>query len=183
MTPTSAEPVRLALPVSADDHIRGRVDAPVSVVEYGDFECPYCAQARVTLERVQSELRDHMMLVFRHFPLSEIHPHAELASEAVESVAAQGKFWAMHDTVFANQADLSVPALLRYAERVGADAGRVESDLAARVWKSRVKRDVNSGQRSGVEGTPTFFIDGFLYEGSWDYPSLLRVLSMLASDS
>ena len=125
----------------------------------------------------------HMMLVFRHFPLTELHPNAELAAEAVESTGAQGKFWAMHDMVFEKQSDLSVPALLAYVDSDGADPRVVEADLRTRVWKPRVSRDVISGARSRVTGTPTFFVDGYKYEGTWDYPTMLRVLSSLVSDS
>ena len=128
-----AGPVRLMVPVGEEDHVRGPLDAPVSVVEYGDFECPYCAAAHVVLQRVQSALGKEMMLVFRHFPLSNVHPHAELASEAVESAGAQGHFWAMHDMVYEHQSDLSLPALLTYAAAVRADPQVVESDLRTRV--------------------------------------------------
>jgi len=183
MSSTSSLPIRLAVPLGREDHIRGRVEAPVSVVEYGDFECSYCAGALVVLRQIESVLGDEMVLAFRHFPLSEVHPHAELASEAVESAGAQGQFWAMHDMVFENQSDLSLPALLTYAAAVGADPRVVESDLRTRLWRPRVNRDRVGGSRSGVVGTPTFFIDGYRYEGDWDYSTLVEVLSLLASNS
>ncbi len=182
MTPIP-EPVRLTVAVGPDDHHFGRLDAPVSVVEYGDFECPYCGEAYRVLKRIQAALGDEMVLVFRHFPLANVHPHAEIASEAVESVGHQGHFWAMHDMVFENQSDLSIPALLTYAAAVGADPRVVAQELDARTWQEKVRRDLVGGAKSGVNGTPTFFIGGFRYDGQWDYASLLRVLSLIASDS
>ena len=157
MSSTSSLPVRLAVPLGREDHIRGRVEAPVSVVEYGDFECSYCAGALVVLRQIESVLGDEMVLAFRHFPLSEVHPHAELASEAVESAGAQGQFWAMHDMVFENQSDLSLPALLTYAAAVGADPRVVESDLRTRLWRPRVNRD-RVGDQEAVWLAPRPFL-------------------------
>jgi protein-disulfide isomerase len=162
---------QLVVPVGPDDHVEGSDDAAITIVEYGDFQCPYCGQAYPIVKRLQSDFGDSLRLVFRNMPLTNVHPQAELAAETAEAVGLQGKFWPMHDVLFENQRDLSGPALLRYVEDVGADLSQVANALNDGVVQKRVKDDVESGIRSGVNGTPTFFVNGERYDGSWDYES------------
>jgi protein-disulfide isomerase len=159
-----------------DDHIAGPMDAPVTLVEYGDFECPHCRAADPVVKQIQGILGDTLRFVYRHFPLAPIHPHAETAAEASESAAAQGAFWEMHDVIFENQDALTNRDLIRHAAAIGIDAERVAEDLAARTWEARVRRDFLSGVRSGVNGTPTFFINGVRHDGPLDSQSLLAAL-------
>jgi len=160
---------QLVVPVGPDDHVEGPDDAAITIVEYGDFQCPYCGQAYPIVKRLQSDFGDSLRLVFRNMPLTNVHPQAELAAETAEAVGLQGKFWPMHDVLFENQRDLSGPAILRYVEDVGADLSQVANALNDGVVQKRVKDDVESGIRSGVNGTPTFFVNGERYDGSWDY--------------
>ena len=168
---------RLRTPVSDDDHSVGPADAPVTLVEYGDFQCPYCFQAHPIVVRLQERLGDKLRFVFRNFPLAHLHPHAEEAAEAAESVDASAgaeAYWTMHHTIFEHQQDsadaLDRPHLLGYAAAAGAEPGEIESSLEARTFAARVKADFESGVRSGVNGTPTFFISGVRYDGDWTSP-------------
>jgi protein-disulfide isomerase len=154
------------------DHIRGPEDARVTVVEYGDFECPHCARAEDVLRKLRSRFGDDMRLVWRHLPLSELHPHARQAAEAAEAAGAQGAFWAMHDLLLAHQQALTYGDLFRYADRLGLGAARFREDLHAHRTTARVQRDVESAQASGVAGTPTFFINGRRHDGGLDVASL-----------
>ena len=160
---------QLVVPVGPDDHVEGVDDAAITIVEYGDYQCPYCGQAYPIVKRLQSDFGDSLRLVFRNMPLTNVHPQAELAAETAEAVGLQGKFWPMHDVLFENQRDLSGPAILRYVEDVGADLSQVANALNDGLVQKRVKDDVESGIRSGVNGTPTFFVNGERYDGSWDY--------------
>jgi protein-disulfide isomerase len=167
----------LRLPVSPQrDHIRGPVDAPITLLEYGDYQCPYCGAAHPIVNAVRQEMGDAVRLVFRHFPLMTIHPSAELAAEAAEAAGAQKKFWPMHDTLFENQQRLDPPALLIYAKAVGADVDAFAEDLRTHAHADKVREDLMSGVRSGVNGTPSFFINGVRYSGSWDLPNLLAAV-------
>lgn len=159
---------RLVLPVGDRDHIAGSVDAPITLVEYGDYECPYCGRAFHILREVQARLGPRLRLVFRHFPMSEVHPHAEAAAEAAEAASAQGKFWAMHERLFTHQRELDADDLIRHAAEVGIDTERMSRELADRIHQPRVREDFATGVRSGVNGTPTFFIHGIRYDGFWD---------------
>jgi protein-disulfide isomerase len=154
-------------PVSKRDHATGPDDAPVTLVEYGDYECPYCGMAHPILKAAQRRLGDQLRFVFRNFPLKESHPHAQHAAEAAESAAAQGKFWEMHDMIFEHQHALEDRHLVTYAESLGLDPDRVADDLANKTYAKRVREDFRSGVRSGVNGTPTFFINGERYNGPW----------------
>ena len=158
---------RLTPPVSSHDHRAGPDDAAVTLVEYGDYECPYCGMAYPIVKAVQRELGAPLRFVFRNFPLAETHPHARHAAEAAEAAAAQGKFWEMHDMLFEHQAALEDVDLLRYAESLKLDAERIARELEAGTYTKRVRDDFRSGVRSGVNGTPTFFVNGERYEGSW----------------
>ena len=166
----------LTPPVTERDHRQGPDDAPVTLVEYGDFECPYCAEAHVTVQELQKELGSRLRIVFRNFPLTEIHPTAQPAAEAAEAAAAQGKYWEMNDTLYQNQEDLDAPALSQYAEDLGLDSAKFERETAEHVYADRVAEDFAGGLRSGVQGTPTFFINGRHYEGELDYEALLAAL-------
>ena len=153
-------------PVTAHDHIAGPDDAPITLVEYGDYECPYCGMAYPIVKDLQRRLGNQLRFVFRDFPLRESHPHAEHAAEAAESAAAQGKFWEMHDTIYEHQGALEDEDLLAYAEALGGDPTRVAQDLITNLGK-HVRDDFRSGVRSGVNGTPTFFINGERHNGPW----------------
>lgn len=167
---------RLRPAVSDSDHRAGPDDAPVTLVEYGDYECPHCGLAHPIVRELQRRMGSRLRLVFRNFPLAEIHPHAQHAAEAAEAAASQGKFWEMHDMLFEHQTHLTDADLIRYAKTLGLDAERVKEDLAAGTYAERVREDFSSGVRSGVNGTPTFFIKGTRYDGSWDLETLLEVL-------
>jgi protein-disulfide isomerase len=157
----------LTPPVSASDHAAGPDDAPVTLVEYGDYECPYCGMAHPIVKAAQRELGDQLRFVFRNFPLAEAHPHARLAAQAAEAAAAQGRFWEMHDILFEHQDALEPEDIIGYAKTIGLDVAQFKRDLEAGTYAKRVRDDFRSGVRSGVNGTPTFFVNGSRYDGSW----------------
>ena len=160
-------------PLGPDDHVLGPEDAPVTLVEYGDYECPHCGRAHVVMQTVLSGLENEVRFVFRNFPLAEVHPHAQVAAEAAESVAAHGgndAFWTMHDALFENQDALELDDLLEYALAAGVEPALVSSDLTSGALTSRVRNDFRSGIRSGVNGTPTFFVNGRRFSGDWADP-------------
>ena len=167
---------RLSVPVSDSDHIAGPSDAPVTLVEYGDFECPYCGQAYPIVKQVQDQMGDRLRFVFRNFPLGQIHPHAERAAETAEAAGDQGKFWEMHSKLFENQRALHLKSLLSYAAHIGLDVGRVKGELSEGAHTERVQQHFMSGVRSGVNGTPTFFINGVRHDGGYDLDTLLGVI-------
>jgi len=166
----------LSAAINAADHVRGPRGGRQLIV-YGDFECPYTAAATREIGRL-NEPGSVFEVVFRHFPLTEIHPHALAAAEAAEAAAGQDRFWEMHDVLFRNQARLEAHDLARYAERLGLDLARFESDLADPITVARIRRDVESGIGSGVDGTPTMFIGGRRYEGPRDAASLGDALGL-----
>jgi protein-disulfide isomerase len=167
---------KLSLPVSARDHAQGDGDATVTMVEYGDYECSYCGRAYPIVKEVQRRLGSKFRFVFRNFPLTEIHPHAQHAAEAAEAAAAQGRFWEMHDALFEHQRSLDDPHLVHYAESLGLNRQRLAFELGNQTHAGRVREDFESGVRSGVSGTPTFFINGVRHEGAWDADSLVEAL-------
>ena len=171
-----ASGARLAIPVSKQDHIRGPEKAPITLVEYGDFECPHCGQAHVVLETLEEQVGDLFSFVFRHFPFATAHPHAQHAAEAAEAAGSQDRFWEMHDILFENQHALDDESLLRYAVALDLDPNRFVSELARHIHAGRVREDVLSGARSGVNGTPTFFINNFRHDGGYDLDSLLDAI-------
>jgi Na+/H+ antiporter NhaA/predicted DsbA family dithiol-disulfide isomerase len=172
----SDEIVDLAVPVDEDlDHIRGPRDAPVTLVEYGDFECPYCGQAEQIVRDLLADYGD-VRYVWRHLPLTDVHPHAQLAAEAAEAAGAQGKFWEMHDLLLEHQDALRPKDLVRYAEELGLDVERFKDDLRTHKWGWRVARDVESAELSGVSGTPTFFVNGRRHQGAYDETSLANAV-------
>ena len=169
-------PTLLAAAVGARDHVRGSADAPVTLVEYADFECPFCGRWFPELQRVLKDLGPRVRFVFRHFPISEQHPHAESAAEVAEAAGAQGKFWEMHDLLFRRQAALDGGHLLAYVRELGLDAVRAERELEREVHRARVRDDIESGLRSGVSGTPMFFINGRRHEEPGDARTLRAAL-------
>lgn len=160
----------------AVDHIRGPVDAPLELVEYGDFECPFCGRATGAVEEVRERLGDRVRYVFRHLPLPDVHPHAELAAEAAEAAAEQGAFWELHDRLFAHQGDLEPTDLVDHAEALGLDVERFTQSLGAGDHAARVRSDVASAEASGAEGTPTFFVNGKRLLGRYDADALAAAL-------
>jgi protein-disulfide isomerase len=158
------------------DWSKGPADASVTLLEYGDFACPFCGQAFWELKRLEQATGDELRFVFRHFPLAQAHPHAMLAAEAAEAAGAQGKFWEMHDTLFTNQDALELSALLGYAGEIGLDMMRFARDLQDHHHLHKVRRDFMEGVRSGVNGTPTLFINGERWNGSYTAAALLAGL-------
>jgi protein-disulfide isomerase len=171
---------RLALAVGARDHVQGSPKATVTLLEYGDYECPYCGEAYPIVKAIQKKLGERLRFVFRNFPLANMHPHATLAAEAAEAVGALGKFWEMHDTLYENQQALEQSDLVRYASRLGLEARTVAADLDRHTFAGRVQEDFSSGVRSGVNGTPTFYIDGVRHNGSYELEELLSALERAA---
>ena len=178
----------LKVPVGAGDHAAGPAHAPITLVEYGDYECPHCARAHPVIKRVQQALGDRLRFVFRNFPLGEMHAHAEHAAAAAEAVAARGgeeAYWAMHDAIYAHQEDgpqaLADASLARYAAEAGVEGRAVLEDLREQRFAERVQRDFMSGVRSGVNGTPTFFINGVRLDGAWDEEGLIEAIEEAAA--
>jgi len=170
---------RLTVPVSDRDHILGRITAPVTLVEYGDYECPYCGQAHHGVKQLRQLLGHQLCFVFRHFPLTTVHPHAQHAAEAAEAAGAQGKFWEMHYVLFEHQHALDPDDLVRYAAALDLDLSQFTSELARHVYAPRVREDFMSGVRSGVNGTPSFFINGVRHDGSFDFDTLLNAIGQV----
>jgi protein-disulfide isomerase len=167
--------------VGEGDHAEGSADAAVTLVEYGDYECPHCGRAHPIVKRIQEHLGSRLRFVFRNFPLAEIHPHAQHAAEAAEAAAAQGRFRAMHDALFEHQGALSDGDLVRYAAAIGLDDERVRRELHDHTHTPRVREDFRSGVRSGVNGTPTFFINGVRHDAAWDFETLVAALEAAAT--
>jgi len=170
------ETVKLTLPVGQRDHIQGLITAPVTLVEYGDYECPYCGSAYPIVKQVQKNLGNKLRFIFRNFPITQIHPHAQHAAEAAEAAAAQNKFWEMHDYLYEHQQALDDNHLEKYASKLRLDIIKFNHDMASHTYAQRVREDFLSGVRSGVNGTPTFYINGIRYDGSWDLETLLKTL-------
>jgi len=171
---------QLSPPVSERDHIVGPATAAITLVEYGDYECPYCGAAHPIVKEVRRRMGNSLRFAFRHFPLSRMHPHAERAAEAAEAAGAQGKFWQMHDMLYENQAALEDDDLVTYAAAIGLDLERFGQDMLDGVHAARVRADFLSGVRSGVNGTPTFFINGHRHDGSYDLQTLLAAIASAA---
>jgi protein-disulfide isomerase len=157
--------------ITESDHIRGNPDADIVIVEYGDFQCPYCARAHPTLAALQKQYGERITLVYRHLPLG-MHPDSVTAAVAAEAAASQGKFWEMHDSLFEHQAQMAPAQLPLLAQGLGLDASRFDADLASRAHRERVRAQAEEGQALGASGTPSFFINGERYEGDSDRESL-----------
>lgn len=166
--------------IRKSDHVFGDPNAPVTLLEYGDYECPYCGEAHRTVKFLQEALGDGLCYVYRNFPLTEVHPHAEQAAEAVEAAGAQGHFWEMHDAVFENQDALEEDDLAAYAADVGLDANKVVAEIEEGAYRDRIQEDMDSGSELGVNGTPAFFINGAPYDGPDDPDSMLEALQRAA---
>jgi protein-disulfide isomerase len=180
MKPESASTIpssKLGLPVAKRDHIQGPIDAPMSLLEYGDYQCPYCGEAYPITKAVQEQFGDKLCFAFRNFPLVNSHPYAEHAAEAAEAAGAQGKFWEMHDLLFENQDALDDDSLTQYAVTLGLDARRLIAEVLAGAHIPRIHDDLQSGARGGVNGTPTFFINGQRYDGEPDVDALVAALT------
>ncbi|HYV02016.1 MAG TPA: DsbA family protein [Actinomycetota bacterium] len=181
MSTTQWEAV-LTMPVAEDrDHIQGPADAAVTLVQYGDYECPYCGEAYPIVKEVQARMGERLRFVFRNFPITTSHPHAERAAEAAEAAANQGKFWQMHDLLYENQRDLRDQALRAYAEQLGLEVELFDREMAEHVHAERVHEDFMSGVRSGVNGTPTFYINGARHDDSYEMETLLAALERAAT--
>jgi protein-disulfide isomerase len=166
----------LTKPVTEADHIQGPESAPATLVEYGDFECPHCGRAFPVIEEVRKRMGSRLRFVYRHFPLTEIHTSAEIAAEAAEAAGEQGKFWEMHHMIFRNQDQLDLADFVSYAEELGLDAASFKKSLKERKYQKHIKDDFMSGVRSGVNGTPTFFINGTRYDGYAKTDDLIHAL-------
>ena len=174
------EIAELTLPVNIKrDHFQGKLGSRITLVEYGDYECPYCGQAYLIVKEIEKRLKGQLCFVFRNFPMTQIHPHAQQAAEAAEAAAAQGKFWDMYDTLYENQQALDYYHLLEYASILGLNIERFNNDLFNHIHASRIHEDFISGVRSGVNGTPTFFINQIRYNDSWDLETFLNTLGLV----
>lgn len=171
---------RLTPPVSERDHAEGPADARVTLVEYGDFECPMCGEAAAAIKAAQEAFGPNLRVVFRHFPLPASHSHAVEAAKAAEAAAAQGRFWPMYDRLFQHQTELDRKALLRHARKIGLDLERFERDLSTPDAEARIREDLASGGHSGVRGTPSLFINGDHYDGPRNRTTLIDVLARAA---
>jgi protein-disulfide isomerase len=169
-------PEPLDPPLGAADHVEGPADAPLELVMYGDFQCPFCTAAQPILRRVRERLAGRLRFAFRHFPLTEVHPDAQRAAEASEAAAAQGAFWQMHDALYGARGELGLASVIALAAGLGLDTERVRAELAAGTHADRVATDVRSGKAAGVGGTPTFFVNGARHRGGYDAQTLIAAL-------
>ena len=167
---------KLAVAVSTKDHRQGDKDAPCTLVEYGDYQCPSCGQAYPIVKRVQKHFGKRLSFVFRNFPLTQLHPYAESAAETAEFAGAHEKFWEMHDLLFENQDRLGADLFAELATQLGLDPGEMYRALAKKTFTDRVRADVGGGIRSGVNGTPTFYINGQRYDRPMDYATMVNAI-------
>jgi protein-disulfide isomerase len=167
---------RLKLPDPERDHVQGAIDAPIALLEYGDYECPFCGEVQPIVTEIQRRLGDDLCFAFRHFPLTNVHPHAEHAAEAAEAAANQAAFWPMHEMLFANQAALDDESLAEYAAALGLSVKRLIQEVISGAHAQRIREDFKSGVRAGVNGTPSFFINGQRYDGARGFEPLLAAL-------
>jgi len=165
--------------VTSSDQVQGNPSATIELVEYGDYQCPHCGRAYPIMQQIQEAMGDQLKFVFRNFPLTNIHPDAMNAAVAAEAAGIQGKFWEMHDLIFEHQNRLLENHLLSYAEGLGLNVEQFKNDMLSEPVLSKVEDDFESGMRSGVNGTPSFFINGEKYSNSWDYEPLLAHLKSL----
>lgn len=172
---------RLRMPVDAEDHVRGPADAPVTLVEYADFQCPHCAAAYEVVGEVLRQRAGLVRHVFRHFPVTNIHPYAELAAETAEAAGARDRFWAMHDWIFEHQEQLDPVHLSLGVEELGLPADEVSDEVNTHARLDRIRRDFVAGIRSGVNGAPTFFVNGDRHGGSYTLAELLAAIDQAAA--
>jgi protein-disulfide isomerase len=177
MTRRKSENIKLTMPVSESrDHIQGPAGAPVTLLEYGDYECPYCAQAYIIVKEAQERLGSKLRFVFRNFPVTKVRPHAYETALAAETAAAQGKFWEMYDYLFKHGQWITNENLRQSAAKLGLGLALFDRDFLDRRYSSHIDEDIQSAKSSGVKSTPTFFINGDRYDGAWDLDSLLSAL-------
>jgi protein-disulfide isomerase len=169
----------LVVPAQPTDHVIGAPHAPVTIVEYGDFECPNCKQAASAVKLLLERFAGRAQVVFRHFPLEEVHPHALAAAQAAECAAGQGKFWEMHDLLFANQDHLKVHQLQSYGERLQLDMARYKAEMDDEVYLQRIREQMEGARRSGVRATPTFFVNGRLQDVSYGIRALFDAVAAI----
>jgi protein-disulfide isomerase len=167
--------------VRPDDHIRGPADAPVTILEYGDYECPYCRGAFRDVHRLADQHPDLIRFVFRNFPIPQLHPHAEQAAEAAEAAAAQGRFWEMHELLLQPYSHLEIDSLVTYAEVTGLDIARFRRDLTDRAYAPRIERDIAEGIRNGVNATPKFYVNGERIDGKVPLENLAETVDRAVS--
>lgn len=170
----------LKVPVGPHDHTQGDPDASISLVEYGDYECPYCGQAYFVVKKLQKHFGDRLLFVFRNFPLQEIHPMAESAAEAAEFADQQGLFWPMHDLIYENQEELSIPLLYQLAKKQKLAEEGLRMALENKKFAQKIQNDFMGGVRSGVNGTPTFFINGQRYNGPHEFQAMIEAIEYTA---
>jgi protein-disulfide isomerase len=156
----------MLMEIKATDHVRGALHAPISVIEYGDFECPSCSLAVESIKQLQTRFPQRVRVAFRHFPLEDAHPHALLAAEAAEAAAAQGRFWEMHDLLFRHQTHLALPDLMRYAVALGLDVAQFAVSVDDHIYLQRVREHVESGRKAHLRSTPAFYVNGVLQDVS-----------------
>ena len=165
------------VPLAGHDHVQGPIDAPFALVEYGDYQCPYCGAAYPMIKAIQKHLGNKLCFAFRNFPLATMHEYAQHAAEAAEAAGAQGKFWEMHDTLFENQNALDDEDLAGYAAEIGLDAKRLIGEVLSGAYTKRVREDFRGGARNGVNGTPTFFVNGVRYDGEPTAEGIMAALT------
>ena len=175
------DPNELVRGVEADDHSQGSPDAAVTLVEYGDFQCSFCGAAHPVVQAVQKQMGDDLRFVFRNFPLTQIHEHAQKAAEAAESAGAQGKYWESHDLLFERQDALDRDDLIGYAKELGLDQARFAHDVDSDAFSGKIRSDFSGGVASGVNGTPSFFINGVRYDGPADVDAMLEAIRAVMS--
>jgi protein-disulfide isomerase len=171
----------LTPPIGERDHFLGLADAPITLLEYGDYECPYCGMAYPIVSSILQRMGDSLRFAYRHFPLTQLHPHAQHAAEIAEAAGEREKFWRMHDMLYRNQDALEDEDLISYAAQLGIHPDWAAEALATHGFAGRVREDFMSGVRSGVNGTPTFFINGVRHDGPWDEPTLYDALQAAAT--
>ena len=174
---------QLKPPVNNKDHVQGKVTAPLELVEYGDYQCPHCGYAYPIIKNIQHSLGADLKFVFRNFPLAEVHPDAFNAAVAAEAAELQHKFWNMHDIIFENQQALDIESIFLYAKRIGLDLERFKNDIQKDTLIAKVEQDFESGVRSGVNGTPSFFINGKKYNGDWEEDVFTQYLKSQLPDT
>ncbi|MDL2322658.1 DsbA family protein [Bacteroidales bacterium OttesenSCG-928-A17] len=165
--------------ITPSDHIQGNAEAPIELVEYGDYQCSYCGQAYYIVKNLQRKLGKDLKFVFRNYPLEELHPNAMHAAIAAETAAEMGKFWEMHDILFENQRRLDDSSLIHYAQKIGLDVNLFEKEFGSSAIVEKVKYDIDSGNKNGVSGTPSFFVNGKFFDGNWTGPEFLKYLKSL----
>ena len=178
---TDGKLVELSAPVTERDHVRGSLDAPVVIVEYGDYECPHCGRAYWVIKELLEQLGGQIAFVFRNFPVTETHPRADAVAEALEAAGGQGRFWEMHDWFYEHQHQLEGLDLERHAGVIGLDVEQWRKELRERAHRDRVHEDLETGRESGVTGTPTLFMNGVRYQGDYDFESMVTAIQQVGA--